>query len=66
MTYTKDFNNAVLSTILKIDNVILVFIEKRFVNMLVKNTTQFEFRKRENIEIVKIYHLNILLIVIIY
>ncbi len=43
-----------------------IFIGKRFVNVSAKNTAQFILEKRENVEIMKIYHLNALLMVIIY
>lgn len=66
MTHVKDFNNLVLPLVLKIDNVMLVFIGKRFFNVLSKNIMQFMLEKRENVEIVKINHLNILLMIIIY
>ena len=45
---------------------ILVFIEKKFVNILAKSTIQFVLEKKENIRIIKIYHFNALPIVKIY
>lgn len=43
-----------------------IFIGKRFVNILAKITMQFALSKRENIKIVKSYHLNALLMIVIY
>ena len=36
--YIKDFDNIVYPIILKIDNIIFVFIKKKFINILAKNT----------------------------
>ena len=40
MILVKNLNNAVHLTVLKIDNIILVFIGRKSVNILAKNTTQ--------------------------
>ncbi len=66
MIQIKDFNNAVQPTVQKIDNMILMFIRKKFVNVSAKNTAQCILEKRENVGIMKTYHLYILLMVIIY
>lgn len=66
MTHAKDLNNAVQPIVLKINNVMLVFIRKKFVYMSAKNIAQYMLEKKENVEIVKTYHLNALLIMIIY
>ena len=66
MTHVKDLDNAVQPIVLKIDDVMLLFIRRKFVNMSAKDTTQCVLEKRENVGIVKIYHLNTLLMVIIY
>ena len=63
VTHGKDFNNAVQPTILKIDNVMLMFIGGKFVS---KNYCTICVGKRENMGIMKTYHLNALLMVIIY
>lgn len=66
VTHVKDPDNAIQLTVLKIDNVILVLIRRRFVNVSAKNSVQFVLGKKETVGIIKIYHLNTLLIVIIY
>lgn len=38
MIYAKDLDNAVQPIVLKIDDVMLMFIERKFVNMSIKNT----------------------------
>ena len=65
VTHAKDLDNAVQPIDLKIDNVMLVFIGK-FVNVAAKKTAQCMLEKKENMGIVKTYHLNALLMVIIY
>ena len=37
MTYIKNFNNKIQLIILKINNTIFVFIERKFINILAKN-----------------------------
>ena len=66
VTHAKDLDNAVKPIVLKIDNVILLFIERKFVNVSAKNTAQCVLEKRENVGIVKTYHLNALVMIIIY
>lgn len=66
MIHIKDLDTTINLIVLKIDNVILLFIKKKFINMSIKNTTQYVLKKRENMAIVKTYHLNTLLIIIIY
>lgn len=38
MIYIKNFDNEVQSTILKINNIIFIFIKKKFANISVKNS----------------------------
>lgn len=64
--YTKNFNNIVQPIVLKIDNVMFLFIKRKFINMLAKNTAKYILEKKKNIGIMKTYYLNILPIVIIY
>lgn len=66
MIYAKNFNNVVEPTILKIDNMIFIFIKKKFVNMSIKSIVKFVLEKRKNLKIKKIYYLNVLLMLIIY
>lgn len=66
LTHEKDLDNAIQLIILKIDDVILVFTKKKFVNLSAKHTIQCILEKRKNIRIVKTYYLNTLLIIIIY
>lgn len=37
MIYTKNFDNKVYSIVLKIENIIFVFLKKNSVNMRIKN-----------------------------
>ncbi len=62
MIYIKYLDNVVQPTILKMNNMIFMFIGKRFVNLPTKNTMQYIFEKRENVRIIKIYYLKKLLI----
>lgn len=40
MRYTKFLKSAIHSTILKIDGIMHIYIEKRFINMFLKNIVQ--------------------------
>lgn len=50
--HAKYLNNAIQPTILKMNNMMFVFIRRRFVNLLTKNTMQYILEKRENVRIV--------------
>lgn len=66
MIHIKYLNNTILPITLKVNNIILIFIKRRFVNILAKKTRGFVLKKKENIGIIKIYYQNVLLLVIIY
>lgn len=47
VTHAKDLDNAVKPTVLKIDNVMLMFIGRKFVNVSAKSTAQCVLEKRK-------------------
>lgn len=59
MTHANFLANAVLPFVQKQENVMHVYIEKKFTSVFLKNTMQFAQLKKENVEIIKIYLLNI-------
>lgn len=59
MTYVNFSTNIVLSFVKKQKDKIYMYIEKKFINVFLKNTMQFIQLKKKNIEIIKINLLNI-------
>lgn len=66
MKNAKNLNISIELIILNNENIICVFIKKKFINKSAKNVVQYVLERKKNKEIMKIYHLNILLMVIIY
>lgn len=62
--YVKFFDNIIYLIILKTNNVIYIYVEKKFIDILARNIVQFVQPKKENMGIVKNYLLNILIIII--
>ena len=65
MTRAKFLDNVVYLTVLKVNTVMLMCIEKKFASISAKNIVHCVQYKKENVKIVRTYRLNILLIVII-
>lgn len=63
MKFVKLQKNTVLKTIQKVENVTHMYIKRRFINVWAKNIMQPILWKRRNAQIVKIYYLNIQVIV---
>lgn len=62
--YVKFFDNIIYLIILKTNNVIYIYVEKKIIDILARNIAQFVQPKKENMGIVKNYLLNILIIII--
>lgn len=57
--YTKYFEHIVLLTILNVENVTYAPIKKKTVNVFPKNIVQHAQLKKENMQIIKNYLLNV-------
>lgn len=58
MIYAKNFDYIIESTFPKINNIILVFIKRKFIILWGKNTLYYIFKKRVNAKIMNTYYLN--------